>query len=269
MNNLILISLFIMTGLSVVFAAILAFADKKLKVADDPRVGAILSKLPGLNCGACGFTSCHAYAEHIVKEHGDPGKCRILDDEARKELFKLAGRDGSHADKRIPLVHCAAEWQHKAGKTEYKGVMTCSAAKLVFGGGMACEYGCIGLGDCCKVCPFGALSMRDGLPRLDKEKCTGCAKCAGACPRKIISLEKKKDHSLVYVACSSHDDALRVRKICPVGCIACGICVKLSPEGFFRMEDNLSVADHSKHTDLGKLKTIAAKCPTKVIKEIS
>ena len=42
------------------------------------------------------------------------------------------------------------------------------------------------------------------------------------------------------VACSSRDAGAVVRKICPVGCIGCKICVKQVPE-VFAVSDNLAV----------------------------
>lgn len=35
---------------------------------------------------------------------------------------------------------------------------------------------------CVAVCPVGALYKEDGITRLDREKCTGCAYCTDACP---------------------------------------------------------------------------------------
>ncbi len=258
-----------MAGLAIAFAAVLAFANTKLRVEEDPRVDVINHLLPGINCGACGYLSCHDLAEHVVREGEDPAKCRVVDEETREKLLELTGREGETTYPYIPLVRCAAEWEHKKKEgVEYKGIKTCAAANLAFGGGMDCEYGCMGFGDCAEVCPFDALHMENGLPRLDQEKCTGCGKCVEACPRNIIVLQEKRFEKLFYVACSTHDGALRVREICKVGCIACGICEKLSQEGFFKVTDNLSRADYSKQADPEKVRPIAAKCPTKVIKEI-
>jgi len=257
-----------MAGLAVVFASVLAFADRKLRVEEDPRVDEINHHLPGVNCGACGFLSCHDFAEHIVQEGADPAKCRVVDEETREKLFEITGKEGESLYPKIPLVHCAAEWENKKFPAEYKGPRTCLSANLVFGAGMECEYGCMGFGDCVDVCPFDALHMDNGLPRVNPEKCTGCGKCVEACPRGIISMQDKKNEKLFYVACSTHDGALRVRKICGVGCIACRICEKLSPEGFFKITDNLSLADYEKQADAEKVRKVAVKCPTKVIKEI-
>ncbi|MFH1664678.1 MAG: RnfABCDGE type electron transport complex subunit B [Candidatus Omnitrophota bacterium] len=268
MDSLMIASVSSMAALAFVFSAILAFADKKLKVEEDPRVDEINHLLPGVNCGACGFLSCHDFAEHIAAEGADPGKCRVVDEETREKLYEVTGMKGGATHPRLPLVHCAAGAENKEPAADYRGVRTCGAAQFDFGGGMECEYGCMGFGDCVSACPFGALVMQNALPVVIPDKCTGCGKCAAACPRKIISLEEKKYDGLFYVACNSHDGALRVRQICGVGCIACGICVKLAPEGFFKLEDNLSRADHTKQQDQEKVSFLAGKCPTKVIKKL-
>ena len=257
-----------MALLAVIFAAVLAFAYSKLKVEEDPRISVVFKLLPHVNCGACGCVSCHDFAEHLVKEGGDPTKCRVLGEEAREKLCALLGKGGGENFPVIPLVRCAAEDEHKKPAAEYRGLATCRAADLDFGGGMECQYGCMGFGDCAAACPFGALTMEKGLPRLDQAKCTGCAKCVAACPRGIIVMQEKRNGSLFYVACNSHDDTLRVRQICKVGCIACGICEKLSQGELFKVTDKLAQADYSKQTDPEKVRAVAAKCPTKVIKEI-
>ncbi|MBE6871196.1 MAG: Fe-S cluster domain-containing protein [Ruminococcaceae bacterium] len=50
----------------------------------------------------------------------------------------------------------------------------------------ACTIGCIGCKICEKKCEAGAIAVTDNLAKIDWEKCTGCGKCAEACPRKII-----------------------------------------------------------------------------------
>jgi ferredoxin len=125
---------------------------------------------------------------------------------------------------------------------------------------MACSYGCLGQGDCHVACPFDAIRMVEGLPVIDPKKCTACGNCVTACPRKIISL-RPFDFPVV-VACSSKDAGAVVRKICPVGCIGCKICVKQVPEAF-AVSDNLAALDYTK-TGVSCDAAIE-KCPTKCI----
>ena len=51
-----------------VAALILYFVAQKFKVFEDPRIDTVCEKLPGANCGGCGFAGCRALAEAIVKE---------------------------------------------------------------------------------------------------------------------------------------------------------------------------------------------------------
>jgi len=268
MNNLYITSFLSMTGLAVFFAVVLAFADKKLKVKEDPKVEEITHLLPGVNCGACGALSCRDFAEHVVKERVDPAKCRVMHEDARKKIYEIMGTKETETFPMLPLVRCAAEWDQKKTAAEYKGVKTCGAANELFGGGMECGYGCIGFSDCVRVCQFDAIHMENGLPKVETTKCTGCGKCQEACPRGIIEMLEKANEKLFYVACSSHDDMMRTRKICPVGCISCGICVKLSKDGFFQITENLSKERVALQGDPTALEAIQAKCPTKVIKVI-
>jgi len=45
----------------------LAFAAEKLKVEADKRIQGIHERLPNLDCGACGYPGCEAFAEGIVE----------------------------------------------------------------------------------------------------------------------------------------------------------------------------------------------------------
>lgn len=50
-----------------------------------------------------------------------------------------------------------------------------------------CTVGCTGCGMCQKVCPADAITLEDGKPVIDPEKCIHCNKCIGACPNGTIS----------------------------------------------------------------------------------
>ncbi|NIS69976.1 MAG: 4Fe-4S dicluster domain-containing protein, partial [Proteobacteria bacterium] len=52
-----------------------------------------------------------------------------------------------------------------------------------------CTYGCLGLGTCERVCPFGAIRMDgNGLPVISEELCTGCGICVESCPKEVLLL---------------------------------------------------------------------------------
>jgi electron transfer flavoprotein alpha subunit/NAD-dependent dihydropyrimidine dehydrogenase PreA subunit len=52
---------------------------------------------------------------------------------------------------------------------------------------------CVGCGRCIKVCPFGALTLKNEKAILDELVCTLCGACArpGLCPEDAITLERK------------------------------------------------------------------------------
>src|SRR3990172_5599202 len=50
---------------------------------------------------------------------------------------------------------------------------------------------CTGCESCVPSCPFGALSMKEGIAVVD-EKCTFCGACVDVCPVSAITLEKEE-----------------------------------------------------------------------------
>jgi len=106
--------------------------------------------------------------------------------------------------------------------------------------------------------------MVNGLPKVDKDKCTACGICVKACPRNIIDIQAIDLPNFMYVACSSMDRCPDVRKACTVGCISCGLCQKLT-DGIFHVENYLARVRYSKTKDIKNGDEILKKCPTKCI----
>jgi len=250
-------------GLCLAFAALLAIANKKLAVEEDPRVEKVFAALPGVNCGGCGFPGCHAFAEHIVAGDAPLNGCAPGGHAAAEQIAAVMGVTVEKKERRVAVVLCNGGHKEAAQSAAYYGVQGCRAAMLVAGGGKQCQYGCLGFGDCVAACVFDAMTINDnGLPVVDREKCTACGKCVEACPRKLIELHAESHRMFAF--CKSQDKGAMVKKACSVGCIGCGICAKNSPvEHGIVMGGNLPIINY----DLcPPSEIVAQKCPTKTIR---
>jgi Na+-translocating ferredoxin:NAD+ oxidoreductase subunit B len=157
-------------------------------------------------------------------------------------------------------VHCNGGSKECPDRFIYQGLQDCVAAHKMAGGPKGCEYGCLGLGTCVNVCPFGALRISDrGIAEVGPE-CTGCGLCVSSCPRGLLELELADP--VTVLLCTNTRKGQEVRKICTAGCIACGICVKNCPQQAIILEHNLAAIDQVKCNNCG---TCVEKCPTKSI----
>lgn len=115
-------------------------------------------------------------------------------------------------------------------------------------GHTACQYGCLGFGDCVKECPFDAIHINaHGVAEVDKEKCKACNKCVKVCPRHLIGVYPYQDTSLmVEVSCSNRDKGKDARGVCAVSCIACGICERTCPVDAIHVIDQVARIDQER-----------------------
>lgn len=237
-------SLLTMGGLGIFFAAALAIADKKLRVQEDPRIGLALDATPGANCGACGYAGCNAYAEAVVLEGAPINKCPVGGQDTINGLARIMGVDATTAIRHVARLMCRGTAALARQKAHYEGPTSCAVQDLVSGGGKACQWGCLGGGDCVAVCNFGALEMGpDGLPVVFDDLCTACGACVKACPRDLFELHPIDREFFVF--CKSHDDPKRAKEVCDVACTGCGICARNS-QGAISMVDSLAVIDYAK-----------------------
>lgn len=258
----ILYAVLVLGILGAVFGLVLAYASKVFAVEVDPRQEEIASVLPGANCGGCGFPGCSGYATAIVEGRAPLNKCAAGGAECAKKISEIMGVDAGDIERSVAVVLCSGG-PNVTKKYEYLGIKDCLAASRMPGGGPnECGYACIGLGSCVAVCPFGAISVTDGLAHVDHEKCVGCMACAAACPKNIIvNVPYRAD---ITVACSSKDKGAMLRKFCNIGCMGCKICEKACPSDAIHVVDNLAVIDYSKCTSCG---LCAQKCPRKLIRD--
>jgi Na+-translocating ferredoxin:NAD+ oxidoreductase RNF subunit RnfB len=255
----ILIPVIAMAGLGLAFGLGLAYTLKIFGIEVDPTVALIITKLPGANCGACGKAGCAGFAEALKKGEAIPALCVVSNEEARKAISQILGIEYNPKTKTIATVLCNGGKNAK-DKFQYRGIKTCKAATLLFGGYKECAYGCLGFGDCADACPFDAIKIVDGLPKINIKKCTACGNCVKACPKNLFILAPLEKN--YYIACSSKDPGAVTIKACKVGCIACGKCIKACPVSTIGIKDNLAAIDYAKCENHGECIKV---CPTNAI----
>ncbi|HMV26565.1 MAG TPA: RnfABCDGE type electron transport complex subunit B [bacterium] len=258
----IIIAVTIMVGLGLLFASVLAFAYKKLRVEEDPRIDQVESMLPGSNCGACGRPGCRAFAESVVGGINKPGKCTVSSPSAVASIAEYLGVAAGFEEKRVARLLCAGGKQESHNQADYYGKRTCRSVAMVTGGTKDCVWGCLGLGDCESVCDFNAITMNsDGLPVVDPVQCTACNDCVDVCPKKLFTIMPVSQKLIVQCRSLLEGDAALER--CSVACNACTRCVADAAPGLIQMKNNLPVIDYSQNVLARPDAT--RRCPTRAI----
>ena len=249
----------ILAGVGLVFGALIALANRRFKVWEDPRIDEVAALLPGANCGACGFPGCRGFAEACVKGDVKPAGCTVMNEDMRADVAAYLGVDAGQAEKRVARLLCAGGWDVAPRKAAYRGLESCAAA--VGGGGKGCAWGCVGLADCAVACTFGAITMSaNGLPVVDAEKCTACNDCVVACPLDLFTIMPVSHHLLVQ--CRSLLDGDDATRVCAVARNACGRCAADAP-GLIAMRGGLAVIDYAR-IEL-ETRDATSRCPTNAI----
>lgn len=250
-----------MGGLGFFLAGALAIADKKLRVFENPLIGEINDVLPNANCGACGNAGCYDFAVKIVDGKAAVNGCPVGGADVVEEISRILGVEAVAGHKLVARILCNGGLAEAVRKNvDYVGPGSCNVESIVSGGDKLCLYGCLGGGDCVKVCQFDAITLnKNGLPEVIDELCTGCGMCVKACPRGIIEIHPSDREFFVF--CKNQDDPKTARKVCAVACIGCGICARKSDGGVV-MQNNLAIIDYSK---LDLTKVPVEKCSTKAI----
>ena len=248
-----------MLVMALVMSYILGWANKTFHVESDPLVENVLNALPGANCGGCGFLGCSDYAVAIVADGAPINKCPVGGEDCATRVAEIMGVELGETFPYRPIVHCGATYADRLGRTAYMGEQRCAAANLV-ADVQGCTYGCLGFGDCTRVCNYDAIHVVDGLATVDYDKCIGCGACARVCPRNIITITPFKAERIMAVTCANKDKGKDVMAVCNVGCIGCGACTRLS--NVITLKDNLSTIDYDQYTNecLPDLMAACEKC---------
>ena len=256
----IIIPVLIFIGLGIVMGTLLAVASKVFAVEKNEKAEAIVECLPGANCGGCGYSGCAALAEAIAKGEAKINQCTVGGAESAKKIASIMGVDAGETVRMRAQVMCSGTSEYARKKYVYAGIPDCTAASKIGGGDKLCKNGCIGLGTCVKACPFGAITVKQGVAAVDYAKCRGCGVCVSACPKGIIKLIPFD--SKHCVGCMSVDDGKNTRKVCDVGCISCHLCEKNCPSGAITVDNFVAHIDYAKCTGCDMC---ISKCPRHII----
>ena len=110
MNETLFISIMavvIMVCVGTVFGFVLATADKKFAMDENPLIGEVKEALPQGQCGACGYAGCAKYAEAVVNDPDVPpnlcvpGKAAVAE-----EVAMLTGKVAEAAEAKFAHVKC-------------------------------------------------------------------------------------------------------------------------------------------------------------------
>ena len=258
----IIIAVSFMLVMGLILSTLLAVANRKLWVYEDPRIDEVEEMLPNTNCGACGSAGCRVFAEALIAGELAPSNCTVIPSAATDEIADYLGVDAGDVVKRVARLACAGGSHVARSYAHYQGMKSCRAAALIAGGPKGCNWGCIGLGDCARVCDQGAISMNEyKLPVVDESKCTACDDCVDICPKDLFSLQPIT-HQL-WIACKNLEHGEAALANCEVACDACERCVADSPDGLISMRNNLPVINYDNNQHASKLAT--ERCPTGAI----
>lgn len=280
MTNIIIPVIFL-SFIGIVFGIILSYASKKFFVQIDEKEKKILNNLPGVNCGACGFSGCAAYAAALIEGSVPINACipggaetvslisSILGQKAEKSIPKVAEIlcQGLSSDK----IHSFNEEGEKIFgsakiKYNYQGIKDCRFIALNYNSFKLCSYGCLECGACYDVCAFNAIAYCKNnahIPVILTDKCVGCGICVKECPKNIIVLRPvDKD---VHIKCSNSDKPKDAKKNCSVSCIGCKLCAKKCPVDAISVDNFLAVIDYDKCINCGLCVSVCPVKPDKVI----
>lgn len=259
----ILLPILIIGAIGLIAGVGLSVASLFLSVPVDETYEKVRECLPGANCGACGYAGCDEYANALAAGGVKTNLCIPGADATAEKLAEILGVSAEDVAEQVAVVHCNGTCEATSKKAIYDGINSCRAASLLYGGPDACNYGCLGCGDCAAVCPVDAICMKDGIARIDRRTCIGCGLCVNTCPKEIISLVPAV--SKTAVLCSNQDKGAVARKVCTNACIGCKKCEKNCPENAITVVNNLAVIDYTKCTGCG---VCIEGCPTGCLKNL-
>lgn len=261
----ILNAVIIVSVIGIIIGIGLSVASSFFAVSKEETEEKIRECLPGANCGACGFSGCDAYAAAISKGETDNiSLCAPGGNDTANMIAGITGKTAEDILSVAAVVRCNGNCDNAPEKLEYQGIKTCKAASMLFGGQKTCVHGCLGYGDCLSACDHDAISICDGIAKIDVTKCVACAKCMKTCPKGLIDILPINKLQAI-VMCRNTEKGAVAQKACKVSCIGCGKCQKVCENGAITVENFLARVDAQKCNGCGACKEA---CPKKCIEVV-
>lgn len=259
----VLIAVIIVAITGLILGIILSVASVVMAVPVDETAEEIEGVLAGANCGACGYSGCSGYASALSKgECTNTTLCAPGGADTAEAVASILGVAAGPLKPQTAMVMCKGGKEECGTTMEYHGDMSCKTAAQLYAGGKACTFGCLGLGDCEKACPYDSIHVNEnGVAEVNPETCRACKICIETCPKGIIDLVPLY-HQEAVVFCSNHDKGGVTRKACKVGCIGCMKCQKACQHDAVHVKNFLASVDQDKCVGCGDC---IKGCPTKCI----
>lgn len=148
-----------LTSLGLLLGLLLSCAARIFRVPGDAQREEIMTLLPGVNCGQCGYPGCGGAADALIAGHASPALCPPGGAALARALAAKLGRTPENAADGPPLL---AEID---------------------------ESRCIGCAHCGKRCPTDAIiGASRQMHTVFQEACMGCGLCVEVCPTECLQL---------------------------------------------------------------------------------
>lgn len=257
----ILIAVGVVVGIIALTLLISFFINKSKKLNSKEKF--IHGLLPELDCGKCGCPNCEAFAKEVGDEKQDISNCPYILKANLSKANRVIKKGYINNSNMIACVHCKGG-KDCQNKFDYQGQEFCWCKDSLHSGNKACDFACLGCGDCVRVCRYNAIFINEkGVAEIDRAKCTGCGACTYVCPNDLI--QRIPANQTVEIMCKNNVDKESVTGKCRVGCTGCGLCEKICPVGAIKMKNGLPEIDATKCISCNKCVGV---CPNGTISRL-
>ena len=179
--NIILITTLVIAVIGICVGSGLVFTGKKFAVEIDEKEVAVREKLPGNNCGACGYAGCDALAGAIARGEAPVNACPVGGAPVAEAIGDIMGTTAGAMERKIAFVACKGTCDVTKNQGNYIGIRDCRTAVLSGMNITDCNFGCLGFGSCAEVCPEQAISIQDGVAVVNRARYVPPAASAAVC----------------------------------------------------------------------------------------